>query len=231
MWNAWLDLGLGSRCVVCAEPGRVLCASCAAELPSTGHRVRPDPEPLGLMPVFVAGGYASPLGQMLIAHKEHGVYGLAEPLGRLLAQVVMAATEPSFDLLLVTVPSPRSAVRRRGHDPVGRMVRAATRELRAAGRPAITEPVLVHRRSVADQSGLAAAQRAENLAGALGVDHRVHRRLAGQRLAVVVCDDIVTTGATAREAQRALGAVGLSTIAIAAVAATERRLPGTPRSG
>jgi orotate phosphoribosyltransferase len=43
------------------------------------------------------------------------------------------------------------------------------------------------------------------------------------RARLVVCDDVITTGATAREAQRALETVGLHVAAIAAVAATQRR--------
>jgi orotate phosphoribosyltransferase len=59
------------------------------------------------------------------------------------------------------------------------------------------------------------------------------RRLAGhrRRARLVVCDDVLTTGATAREAQRALESVGLEVTAIAAVAATRRRIPPPPAGG
>jgi predicted amidophosphoribosyltransferase len=52
------------------------------------------------------------------------------------------------------------------------------------------------------------------------------RRLAraGVPLTVVVCDDVLTTGATARESQRALEAVGLPVASICCVAATRRRV-------
>lgn len=222
MWDAWLDLALGSRCVVCSEPGRVLCGGCRSGLPVGGVRVRPDPEPAGLAPVFVAGRYAEPLKSMLIAHKERQVYALAEPLGRLLAVAVEAACGES-DVLLVGIPSSGRTVRARGHDPVRRMLTSAALELRKRGRSVLAPALLRQHRVVSDQAGLGAGDRASNLFGALRVDPAVQRRLAGRVVTAVVCDDIVTTGATAREAQRALAAVGIEIAAVAAVAATEKR--------
>lgn len=226
MWDAWTDLALGSRCAVCDLPGRVLCRHCDRRLPRAGYRVRPDPEPVGLAPTFVAGPYADPLRRLVLAHKEHRVLGLAAPLGRILADVVTSAVPGGAEVALVAVPSSPGTVRRRGHDPLARTVRAAAGVLRRSGRGALVPVLLRQYRPVADQAGLDAEGRAENLNGSLAVVGRAHRALAGRPVVLVVCDDVVTTGATAREAQRALETNGLTVSAVAAVAATGRRSVG-----
>jgi predicted amidophosphoribosyltransferase len=170
---------------------------------------------------------------MVIGHKEHHLLGLARPLGELLALAVAAAlgdlvadAAPAH-LLLVPVPSRPGSVRQRGHDPTTNLVRSAASRLTATGTPAACTPLLRTRPGLADQAGLDAGARALNLAGAFRTHAPLLRRLAraARPQRVVVCDDVLTTGATAAEAQRALRAVGLPPLAVVAVAATRRRTP------
>ena len=172
---------------------------------------------------------------MILGHKEHRLLALAGPLGELLATVADAAvadllppTDEAASLLLVPVPSRPSTIRQRGHEPTSSLVRVAAARLTALGRPAACASLLRTRPGLADQSGLDAGARAVNLAGAFRVHAPAVRRLAraGHGFHVLVCDDVLTTGATAAEAQRALRAVGLPPLAAVAVAATRRRAPG-----
>ncbi|WP_427922077.1 ComF family protein [Streptomyces sp. cg40] len=105
-------------------------------------------------------------------------------------------------VLLVPVPSARGVVRARGHDPARRIALAAAGELRRSGTPARVVAVLRQRRWVADQSGLNSRQRLDNLAGALEVAAGGARLLVGGQ--VVLVDDLMTTGASLREAARAV---------------------------
>ena len=240
MLDAWLDLIHGGGCVGCGTPGRSLCRPCAATLPTTGRVVRPTPCPPGLATCVAAGDYADLLRAMVLAHKEHAVFALAEPLGRVLASTVAPLLGEGLGVL-VPVPSRPAVVRERGHDPMLRVTRSAARRLRVAGGRVRVHRLLEVRAPVLDQAGLDAGQRAANLSGSMAVRHRPRQRLAhaGVPVILVVCDDVLTTGATAREAQRALEANGLPVRAVATVAATRRWLlpgrapprPGLPLSG
>ena len=188
--------------------------------------MRPTPCPVGLAACFAAGEYADLLRAMVLAHKEHGVFSLADPLGQVLATAVRP-TLTSRPTVLVPVPSRRSVVRSRGHDPMLRITRAAARSLRRAGHPVLVRRLLDVRGPVLDQAGLDSHQRAANLTGSMVVRGRARQSLARTEvpMSLVVCDDVLTTGATAREAQRALEDSGLSVRAVVTVAATRKRLP------
>lgn len=232
-----LDLLLGGACVGCARPGRSLCRACA--LSAHPRPAWPDPVPAGLAVPWTAGEYDGVLRAALLAHKEHRVLSLRRPLAGLLADAVagLLGDTGSAPAVLVAVPSRPGVARARGHDPTAAVTATAAGLLRAAGADVVAAPLLRSRRGVVDQAGLGAAQRAANLGGTMRCTPYLLRRLARSRPRAwfVVCDDVLTTGATAREAQRALESAGLAVAGVATVAATRRRVPGvsgrSPESG
>lgn len=228
--DAVLDLVTGSRCAGCGSPGRALCSSCLDRLRGSAHPVRPTPCPPGLAPATAAGAYDDVLRRLVLEHKERGRTGLAAGLGVLLADAVLALVDAGGPpVVLVPVPSRARTTRQRGHEPCAAMTGAAARRLRRLGVPAVRARLL-ELGPVQDQSGLTAAARAANLDGAMSLPAYRLRRLARRvpEAQVVLCDDVLTTGATAREGQRALAASGLPVSGIAVVAATRRRnLPGS----
>ena len=213
MWADLLDLVLPRECAGCRTPGRTLCGQCRSDLTGPPFAHLPTPCPSGVPTLWAAASYDGPVREILLAHKERGRLGLARPLGTALAAAARAGAGDLRRVLLVPVPSSPAAVRARGHDHAHRLAAAAGRELHVP-----VAPLLAIGRLTQDQSGLTAAGRAANLDGAL----RARRRVDGR--AVVVVDDVVTTGATLAEACRALRAAGADVHAAAVVAATARRL-------
>lgn len=215
---AALDLLLGSGCAGCGAPGRALCGDCGPAVTPSPFVSWPDPAPAGLIdpepvPPWAAQVYVDPLRRLLVAYKDRDRATLAGPLGDMLAVVVERA--------LASVPSAPASVRLRGRDVVADLARVAARRLRRRGCEARTRPWLAPARAVADQARLSAGARAVNLQGAL-----VARRHARPQHPVVVVDDVLTTGATAAEAVRALREAGVPVLAVAVIAATPRRRIG-----
>ena len=244
--DAYADLVLGASCLGCGTAGRMLCPRCAAALPDQARDVRPVPCPDGLARTTATASYDGLVKAMVVGLKERQLLGLARPLGDLLALAVarllpesgpgVASGGRSPAVVLVPVPSRASSVRARGFDSTRALTTRAAARLRrtgvAGGAEVGVAPLLRTRPGVRDQAGLDAGSRAANLAGALTCPAVGLHRLARRHPAIVavLCDDVITTGATAREAQRALAAVGVPVAGIAAVAATERRrLPSDGR--
>ncbi|MBA3309723.1 MAG: ComF family protein [Nocardioidaceae bacterium] len=222
--SASVDLVLGGSCAGCGRPGPPLCLRCGSRLEGLPFRAHPSPCPPGLPPVFAVAEYDAAPRAALVAHKEEARLSLAKPLGRALALsvfgVLSRAAPPAAGVTaIIPAPSTRSIVRERGHDPLLRMSRECGRALRSAGVPARVDPLLRVVRPVSDQAGLSVGGRSHNLSGAFAV--RGRSKMAGR--SVIVVDDIITTGATAAEAVRALRSAGADVLGVAVVAATQRR--------
>jgi len=193
---------LAACCAGCDAPGRMLCASCHAELAPTP---RHDTTPAGLA-VHAALEYDGIAARCIRRLKSDGETHLARPLAAALAAVLAPAVSPST--WIVPVPTSRSAFRRRGYRVPDLLVRrsghAPQRLLSLVSRPA-------------DQRGLGILERAANVRGSMRA-----RRPGGGAEAILV-DDVVTTGATLDEASRALRAAGFRVVAAVTLAATPRR--------
>ncbi|MCY7395836.1 MAG: ComF family protein [Nocardioides sp.] len=210
-----------------------MCRACAALLDPPPFVCWPSPPPPGLVTPWAAATYDGLARDLILGLKERALLPLADPLAVLLATALRAAIGPGRETpwLLVPVPSRRVTVRARGHDATRAVTSGAAGLLRREGYAVTVAPLLHLRPGVVDQSGLDADARQRNLAGSMTCPASGLRRLAHRqgRARVLVCDDVVTTGSTVREAQRALQEVGLVVRAVAAVAATVRRAPGWPR--
>jgi predicted amidophosphoribosyltransferase len=205
MPSVWTDVALaallGCTCVGCNRPGRPWCPDCAQELQAAAapHVVTQQP------PTVAACAYRGVVPDAIVGFKDRAVGALATPLSELLALAVVELAEAGVSGLLVPAPTAPAAVRRRGFDHTWDLVRRAGATLEV---PVARLLVSSARR---DQAGLSAGARTRNVGGRM----RVRRPGSG---AVVVVDDVCTSGATLAECDRALGLAGFTVVGHAVVA-------------
>ncbi len=219
-----------SFCPACARaldhPTRgPLCEPCWEALPRhRGPLCRcglPLPAPLalcgrcrrGLSP-FAAGASLGPYEGGLRTAIHELKYRGRRRVARRLADALLA--DPSASALLgqaeVLVPVPLHPRRRRERG-FNQAELLAFELGRRTGLP-VAGDALVRRKDTAPQTGLSAARRRQNVAGAFSVRRRA--RVAGR--VVVLVDDVLTTGATALACARALKDAQAGEVRLLAVA-------------
>jgi predicted amidophosphoribosyltransferase len=204
------------------EPARwALCRRCMSTLANPASQVASRGP--GTVPTYAVGAYEGPLREAIVAFKDHGRWSLREPLGRALARAVAAAAQSQGLLddghvVVVAAAGSRGSARQRDGDHVREIALVAVRELRRHGIGARHVPALTSRRRRRDQVGLGRAQRWANLHGSMVATSSA--RALRCESCVVLVDDVVTSGATMAEADRALRALGVRACAAAVIAAT-----------
>jgi predicted amidophosphoribosyltransferase len=210
-----LDLVLPLECGGCAAPSTRWCEACAKELsmsPDAPRVVSPRIDPG--VPVFALGRYAGARRQAIVAMKDRGRIDLSAPLAGVLALGVhRLLVWGLLDVPLTIVPAPTRgwAARRRGGDPVTRIATLAT-----DAHPHVTVVRALRMKALArDSAGLGSSARERNIAGRV----LLTRRRVPADGEVLLVDDIITTGATARESVRVLQTAGARVAAVLALAA------------
>ena len=188
-------------------------------------RTAPKPPPPGLPPCVALGAYAGPLRGLILAYKEKGAFRLARPLGVELSRAAAIYLDSTaVPVVIVPVPSTAAAIRTRHGDHMIRLARQVVRELRRRGIRSVVANCLTAAPKV-DSSHLTAAARARSAATAFRVrSAAVARVAAAQRVgaAVIIVDDILTTGATIAAVSNVLWSGGVVVDGAACVAATRR---------
>jgi ComF family protein len=210
-----------ARCAACTRAVRLprlgpLCEACWATVPRHGSPLCPCGAAAhrgcgrcrrGVNPILRGaslGPYEGALRVLVHQLKYRGRRAVAGRLAEELLRAPAVNTLLSAGCVVVPVPLHPRRRRQRGFNQSELLARALARR-----RGCRLEPgALVRRRDTPPQTGLSAAARRANLRDAFFVRRRAP--LAGR--AVVLVDDVFTTGATARACARALVQAGASEV-------------------
>jgi ComF family protein len=199
-----------SRCFGCHILGPSICSACRSSWHPHYYKTKVDQ-----LTVHSALLYTPTASKIILAAKESGLKGADELLIDAITHVLEKAIPDNSLFRLVPVPSSKESQRRRGRSFLVDLVSQISQR---TGIPMID--CLQLSRKVQDQSGLHRDERALNLAGAFTLKSRARGEL-------ILVDDVVTTGATLREAARAVNTQGFhavgSVIAITACVAQPLR--------
>ena len=202
--------------------------------------------------VRAASRYEGMMPRALLALKNAGRTDLLPLLGEGLARSVYellrahreglhaeSGSSIPVEVLLIPAPSSAQSVRRRGYAPANLLVQEAARQLnkrlpasvrvravdvigyvprnrRGSGASIISDAISGAQN---EQKSLGAVGRAERMHGALRV---MEPALCADRVSII-CDDVVTTGATASEMVRVLQDSGSRVLGVCAVAAVPKK--------
>jgi predicted amidophosphoribosyltransferase len=195
----------GLICGVCRTRIRPLhagCARCAQPLPPVGPCRFCAGWPAGL--AFARSAVWLDDTARSVVH--HLKYDALPTLAADIAEIVVRHLPRPAPAWLVPIPLAPRRLRARGYNQAAAIARALGR----AWRMPVAERVLSRARDTGTQTALTPEARLRNVAGAFAARpaHAAHTAREGRGGAVILIDDVLTTGATLVAAATALGAAG-----------------------
>jgi ComF family protein len=217
--GAWPARPLCDVCVVRFSPAQHRCLTCAlplpANVPSCGACVR-EPPPLDAC--YAAVAYAYPWSGLVGRFKFSGEPGWAQALGERMAAVPGVAGELERAELVLPLPLAPRRLAERGFNQALLLARQLARGKTEA-------QLLLRLRETGSQAALDRRSRRANVCDAFGVEPLRAAELQGR--AVVLVDDVMTSGASLHAAAQALRQAGAARVAAVVFARTEEE-PAAP---
>lgn len=188
------ELLFPTRCLGCRQLGIRICSQCRSLWHP--HIYRSSIVITGQsLPVYSSVIYSTVAQKVLLGAKESALSDADQLITIALSHALTYFNGEIGMADLTPVPSRKSATRKRGRD----FLLTQTHSLASPNKVRV-QPVLSHRRKVVDQTRLTAIEREENLNGAF----TCAKRAGLENFPVIIIDDLMTSGATLREAARAL---------------------------
>ena len=184
-----------SRCFGCRVLGPSICSACRSDWHPHYYKTKFD-----ALTVHSALLYTPTASKIILAAKESSLKGADELIIEAIIHALNKAIPDTTLFRLVPVPSSKASQRRRGRSFLVDLVSQISQQ---TGIPMVD--CLQLSRRVLDQSGLHRDERATNLAGAFTLSSCIRGDL-------LLVDDVVTTGATLREAARAVNSQGFQAV-------------------
>ena len=205
---------------VCQRCGDALNAPAGSGFSSLCRACRLAP------PAFVRavsyGVYQGRMREAIHALKYDRLHPASIVLGRMLAEAIaQLAAEAPEEMLVIPVPLHPSKYAQRGFNQSRSLAAEALQCLRKTHpqwRLTLASSTLLRQRATDSQAGLTPRQRRQNVRGAFLVSDAA--RVTAQHLILV--DDILTTGATARAAAQTLVEAGAASVWVATLARAQR---------
>lgn len=215
-WHRWLGVFLEHTCPLCQRStAETICPDCQRQLHHCqllpAEQITQD-QPTSLT-LLAWGGYQGHLKRAIAALKYDNHPELATPLGHWLAQVWLAhhtTDKPKLTVVPIPLHTDKKQLRRFNQAEL-----LAEHFCDLTGLP-LNRHGLVRTRSTEAQFQLSASDRAQNLTDAFSLGSGWCKRPPTG--AVLLLDDIYTTGATVRSAAQTLRRQGIRVYGIAALA-------------